>query len=186
MRSVQRGGGDGEGAMGGRDRDGETGGVDVLAGARSGEGEKGRVRQLGENREGEGGNGKGETRRGQQEGGDGKGGKGEGRRRDKRRGDFTDGYDEMPGWNMECLGGMRSQSFLTLFTHVTPGTPASYIHNFFYFLFFVFKIFYYGSQSHRQSTYIYTYSLSPEESRNINLIIAQFICNNVQKQLSSN
>ena len=25
--------------------------------------------------------------------------KGRGRRRGKRRGDFTDGYDEMPGWN---------------------------------------------------------------------------------------
>ena len=37
--------------------------------------------------------------RGQQEGGDGEGHKGKGRRRGKRRGDFTDGYDEMPGWN---------------------------------------------------------------------------------------
>ena len=29
----------------------------------------------------------------------GRGAKGRGRKRDKRRGDFTDGYDEMPGWN---------------------------------------------------------------------------------------
>ena len=29
----------------------------------------------------------------------GKGAKVRGRRRGKRRGDFTDGYDEMPGWN---------------------------------------------------------------------------------------
>ena len=26
---------------------------------------------------------------------------------------------------MECLGGTRLQSFLTLFTRATPGTPAS-------------------------------------------------------------
>ena len=26
---------------------------------------------------------------------------------------------------MECLGGTRLQIFLTLFTHATPGTPAS-------------------------------------------------------------
>ena len=25
--------------------------------------------------------------------------------------------------HMECLGGMRLQSFLTLFTRATPGTP---------------------------------------------------------------
>ena len=37
-----------------------------------------------------GGNRKGET---------GKGAKGRGRRRGKRRVEFTDGYDEMPGWN---------------------------------------------------------------------------------------
>ena len=48
-----------------------------------------------------------------------------------------------------------------------------------------FKIFYCGSQNHIQSTYIYTYSLSPEVSRNTNLIIAQFICNTVQRQGSS-
>ena len=51
--------------------------------------------------------------------------------------------------------------------------------------FFVFKIFYCGSQNHIQSTYIYTYSLSPEVSRNTNVIIAQFICNTVQRQVSS-
>ena len=33
---------------------------------------------------------------------------------------FTDSYK-----HMECLGGMRLQSF-TLFTRATPGTPASY------------------------------------------------------------
>ena len=33
----------------------------------------------------------------------------------------------MPGWggHMECLGGIRLQFFLTLFTRATPGTPAS-------------------------------------------------------------
>ena len=56
----------------------------------------------------------------------GKGAKVRGKRGVKRRLDFTDGYDEMPGWTyMECLGGMRLQSFLTLFTRATPGTPAS-------------------------------------------------------------
>ena len=29
------------------------------------------------------------------------------------------------GGHMECLGGMRLQSFLALFTRATPGTPAS-------------------------------------------------------------
>ena len=33
---------------------------------------------------------------------------------------FTDSYK-----HMECLSGMRLQSFLTLFTLATPGTPAS-------------------------------------------------------------
>ena len=33
---------------------------------------------------------------------------------------FTDSYKRM-----ECLGGMRLQSVLTLFPHETPGTPAS-------------------------------------------------------------
>ena len=27
--------------------------------------------------------------------------------------------------HMQCMGGMRLQSFLTLFTHATSGTPAS-------------------------------------------------------------
>ena len=31
------------------------------------------------------------------------------------------------GGHMECLDGMRLQSFLTLFTRATPGTPASSI-----------------------------------------------------------
>ena len=88
----------GGGQQGRRNKDGETGRVEVLARAGSGEGEKWRVR-LRCNGEEEGGNGKGEMGRGQLEGGDGEGHKGEGRRRGKRRGDFTDGYDEMPGWN---------------------------------------------------------------------------------------
>ena len=55
-----------------------------------------------------------------------------------------------------------------------------------FFFFFVFKIFYCVSQNHIQSTYTYTYSLSPEVSWNANLIIAQFICNTVQRQVSCN
>ena len=76
---------------------------------------RGRLRRG--NREGKAGNWK---REGQQEGG-----KGEERRRGKRRGDFTDGYEEMPEWTYGMLGGMMLQSFLTLFTRATPGTPAS-------------------------------------------------------------
>ena len=64
---------------------------------------------------------------------------------------------------------------------IITSTTISSCYNFF----FVFKIFYCGSQNHIQSTYIYTYSLSPEVSRNTNLIIAQFICNTVQRQVSS-
>ena len=67
----------GGGQQGRRNRDGETGRVEVLARAGSGEGEKWRVR-LGCNGEEEGGNGKGEMGRGQQEGGDGEGHKGKG------------------------------------------------------------------------------------------------------------
>ena len=36
---------------------------------------------------------------------------------------FTDHYK-----HMECLGGMRLQSFLTLFTRAMPGTPATTIY----------------------------------------------------------
>ena len=38
------------------------------------------------------------------------------------------------GGHMECLCGTRLQSFLTLFTRATPGTPASYYyeHNWVY------------------------------------------------------
>ena len=86
--------------MGGRDRDGETGGVEVLARARSGKWETGRVRQGGGNREGEGGNRKGEMRRGQQEGEIGKVAKGRGER---ARGEGISQMDMM-----KCLGGIWS------------------------------------------------------------------------------
>ena len=33
------------------------------------------------------------------------------------------------GGHMECLGGTRLRSFLTLFTRATPGTPASLLYN---------------------------------------------------------
>ena len=49
------------------------------------------------------GRGRGQLERGDGERATGRwrreGQKGEGRRRGKRRGDFTDGYNEMPGWN---------------------------------------------------------------------------------------
>ena len=59
---------------------------------------------------------------GQQGGGDWEGATGRGR--------WGRGISQMDimkylGGHMECLGGMRLQSFLTLFTRATPGTPAS-------------------------------------------------------------
>ena len=104
---------------------GKRGGVEVLARAGSLEWETGRVK-LGEgNREGAWGNGKGEMGRGQQEGGDGEGGKGRG-----EEGASGVGFSQMDmmkclGGHVERLGGMRLQSFLTLFTCAMPGTPAS-------------------------------------------------------------
>ena len=41
---------------------------------------------------------------------------------------FTDSYK-----HMECLGGMRLQSF-TLFTRATPGTPASIFINMYIYI----------------------------------------------------
>ena len=104
---------------------GEAGRVDRKGGGRGGEMATGRGRWGG-------GNGEGET--------EGRGAKGRGRRRGKRKGDFTDGLmpDRMHGVteamafidsyklkHMECLGGMRLQSFLNLFACATPGAPAS-------------------------------------------------------------
>ena len=65
-----------------------------------------------------GGNRKGETVKGQMGGGE------EGAREEE-----ISQMDMMKclGGHMECLGGMRLQSFLTLFTRATPGTPASII-----------------------------------------------------------
>ena len=100
------------GQRGGRDRDGEMGrGREVLARAGSGEGETGRVR-LG------GGNRKGETMEGAK-----------GRGEEGARGEGISQMDMMKCLvgHMECLGGMRLQSFLTLFTRATPGTPASIV-----------------------------------------------------------
>ena len=98
----------GGGQQGRRNKDGETGRVEVLARVGSGEGEKWRVR-LGCNGEEEGGNWKGET---------GKGTKGRGE--EGARGERISQMDMM-----KCLGGMRLQFLLTLFTRATPGTPAS-------------------------------------------------------------
>ena len=64
--------------------------------------------------DGEGGNREGETERGQGRGEEGARG-GEISQMDMVK--CLDGH-------MECLGGMRLQSFLTLFTRATPGTPA--------------------------------------------------------------
>ena len=77
-------------------------------------------------------------------------------------------------WN--CNGGLG--------VYCTMAVP-KFEENHLYIFLFVFKIFYCGSQNHIQSTYIYTYSLSPEVSRNTNLIITQFICDTAQRQVSS-
>ena len=63
-----------------------------------------------------GGNRKVETVKGQMGGGE-----------EGARGEEISQMDMMKclGGHMECLGGMRLQSFLTLFTRATPGTPAS-------------------------------------------------------------
>ena len=62
---------------------------------------------------------------GQKEGGDGEVGKGE----VENKGQEDRGISQMDmkclGGHMECLCGTRLQSFLTLFTRATPGTPAS-------------------------------------------------------------
>ena len=96
---------------------GRLGGVAVLTRARSGEGEMGRVR----------------TKRGQWGGGGGvmgkgrwEGGKGEGEKKGREGISQMDMMKCLGGY-MECLGGMRLNFFLTLFTRATPGTPASII-----------------------------------------------------------
>ena len=85
----------------------------------------GRGRQGGGNREGAWGNGKGEMGRGAT----GRGKRGRGQRGGEKKGHKERGFqmDMMKclGGHVECLGGMRLQSFLTLFTRATPGTPAS-------------------------------------------------------------
>ena len=104
-------------------------------------GKRGGVEGLGVGRGRLGGdNGEREMARGQRDGGDGKGVTGSRRwGRGQRRGGEGGArggeisqmdYDGMPGWggHMECLGGMRLQFFLTLFTRATPGTPASVVY----------------------------------------------------------
>ena len=60
-------------------------------------------------------------RRGRGGGGDREEGDGEGVIEEGGNGE---GGDE-GGKHIECLGGMRLQFFLTLFTRATPGTPAN-------------------------------------------------------------
>ena len=124
------GGGGGEGGNGEEgNREGETGmvkrgGVEVLARARSGEGETGRVRLGGGNGEREGANGKGgDGGEGKGRTGKGRGERGRGQRGGREEGARGEGISQMD--MMKCLGGMRLQSFLTLFTHAALGTPAS-------------------------------------------------------------
>ena len=78
------------------------------------------------NLEGKGNNGKGETGRGNRKGETVKGQMGGGE--EGARGEEISQMDMMKclGGHMECLGGMGLQSFLTLFTRATPGTPASF------------------------------------------------------------
>ena len=74
-----------------------------------------------------GGDGEGETAkgRGRQGGDDGEGGNGEGEMGMGATGSGATGRQGKEGGkHIECLGGMRLQFFLTLFTRATPGTPA--------------------------------------------------------------
>ena len=64
--------------------------------------------------------------RGQQEGGDREVGKREGEKKGHEEGGFHR-WKKCLGGHMECLGGTRLRSFLTLFTSATPRTPASYL-----------------------------------------------------------
>ena len=62
----------------------------------------------------------------------GRGRQGNGQRGGGEEGARGEGISQMDmikclGGHMECLGGMRVQSFLTSFTRATPGTPASYL-----------------------------------------------------------
>ena len=64
----------------------------------------------------EGGVGRGQWEWGDREGGDREWGKGGGEKKGQKKGQMD---------VMKCLGGMRLQSFLTLFTRAKPGTSAS-------------------------------------------------------------
>ena len=97
----------------------KRGGVEVLARAGRGEVEMGRG-----NLEGKGGNGEGEMGRDNRKGETVNGQIGGGE--EGARGEiFQMDMMKCLGGHMQWLGGMRLQSFLTLFTRATPGTPAS-------------------------------------------------------------
>ena len=110
----QRGGADGEGETG----MGKRGGEEVLARVGSGEGETWRVRLGG----GNGGRGRGAMGRGRWGGGNRRGRRGSGQRGRGEKG-AQEGISQRD--KMKRLDGMRLQSFLTLFTIATPGTPAN-------------------------------------------------------------
>ena len=67
-----------------------------------------------------GGDGEGATGRGDREVG-----KREGEKKGHEEGGISQKDMKCLGGHMECLGGTRLQSFFTLFTRATPGTPAS-------------------------------------------------------------
>ena len=118
----KRGGGDGEGEQRGRERQGwgfHGDGYEVLAMPGSGHRLTWRVRLGGGNAEGEGGRWEG----GDGPGATGRGGWGSGQRGGGEKGARGEGISQMD--MMKSLDGMRLQSFLTLFTRATPGTPAS-------------------------------------------------------------
>ena len=74
---------------------------------------------------GDGGNGKGEMRRGKRKGETGGSWQRGGGEQGARGGGISQMDMKCLGGHMECLCGTRLQSFLTLFTRATPGTPAS-------------------------------------------------------------
>ena len=75
-------------------------------------------------RGGQWGGGGGQWERGDRERATGRGRRGGGKGEGKKKGQ-EERVSQMD--MMKCLGGMRLQSFLTLFTRATPGTPASHM-----------------------------------------------------------
>ena len=125
QRAGNREGDTGRGRRGVGDQEGDDGeggnGVGKMERGATGRGRWGEEMGRGD---GDGGNGKGEMRRGKRKGRWGSWQRGGGEQ-GARGGGISQMDMKCLGGHMECLCGMRLQSFLTLFTRAMPGTPAS-------------------------------------------------------------